>query len=187
MLRGFLPRFNARFGVPAAQPGSAYRPLPLGLQLQGVLCFKYQRTVARDVRARHAVPLRWPHSSAPARAQPPQLCPGPSGGPGEAGWQPFGKLRACPERSEGTCLAVCYQGRVVASREAPAHPVTLRARRNVPPSPKASLPKTGSSDREGAHRKVEDSTRRADAISVRPKPGPNHPWRRALLTKSLAT
>jgi len=147
-----------------------------------------------EAKGQHGA-LRWPHPSAPARAQPPQLCPGPSGGPGEAGWQPFGKLRACPERSEGTCLAVCYQGRVVASREAPAHPVTLRTRRNVPPSPKAktrrgeaSPPKAGSSHREGAHRRVEDIARGGeDAISVRPKPGPNYPWRRALLTKSLAT
>ena len=40
----FLPRFNARFGVPAALKGSAYRPLAPGLEMDGVLCFKYQRT-----------------------------------------------------------------------------------------------------------------------------------------------
>jgi len=47
MLWDFLPRFNTRFAVPAAQPGSAYRQVPLGLDLAGLLCFKYQRTVAR--------------------------------------------------------------------------------------------------------------------------------------------
>jgi len=47
VLWDFLPRFNTRFAVPAAQPGSAYRQVPLGLDLAGLLCFKYQRTVAR--------------------------------------------------------------------------------------------------------------------------------------------
>ncbi|MBI4296970.1 MAG: hypothetical protein HY676_00380 [Chloroflexi bacterium] len=48
VLWGFLPRFNARFDVPPAQPSLAYRQPPPGLCLEGVLCFKYQRTVARD-------------------------------------------------------------------------------------------------------------------------------------------
>ena len=47
-LADFLPRFNFRFGVPAAQPGSAYRGLPGGTDLAGILCFKHQRTVAAD-------------------------------------------------------------------------------------------------------------------------------------------
>ena len=99
MLWDFLPRFNARFGVPAAQPGSAYRPLPLGLQLQGVLCFKYQRTVARDNTVRFAG-----HTL--------QLLPGPDR-------LSYAQARVeVQERPDGS-LAVCYQGRVVASREAP--------------------------------------------------------------------
>ena len=48
MLADFLPRFNAQFGVPAAQPGTAYRGLPVRTDLAGVLCFKHQRTVAAD-------------------------------------------------------------------------------------------------------------------------------------------
>jgi len=48
VLRDFLPRFNTQFGVPPAQPGSAYRPPEPGICLEGVLCFKYQRTVAKD-------------------------------------------------------------------------------------------------------------------------------------------
>ena len=39
VLWAFLPRFNARFAVPPAQPGSAYRPVEPGLCLEGVLCF----------------------------------------------------------------------------------------------------------------------------------------------------
>ena len=48
VLCDFLPRFNSRFGVPAAQPGSAYRQPPHGVRLDAVLCFKYARTVAND-------------------------------------------------------------------------------------------------------------------------------------------
>ena len=48
VLADFLPRFNQRFGVPAAQPEPAYRPLDPELDLGGVLCIKEQRRVARD-------------------------------------------------------------------------------------------------------------------------------------------
>lgn len=48
VLAGFLPRFNERFGVVAAQPQVAYRPLDPELDLAGVLCIKEQRRVARD-------------------------------------------------------------------------------------------------------------------------------------------
>lgn len=48
VLHTFLPRYNARFTRPAAQPGSAYRPLPPGLNLDDICCFAYERTVAND-------------------------------------------------------------------------------------------------------------------------------------------
>jgi transposase len=48
VLWDFLPRFNRRFGVPAAQPGQAYRPISLELELEGILCVKERRRVARD-------------------------------------------------------------------------------------------------------------------------------------------
>ncbi len=48
MLSGFLPRFNQRFGVPAAQPESAYRPMDSELDLGSVLCIKEVRRVAKD-------------------------------------------------------------------------------------------------------------------------------------------
>ena len=38
----YLPCFNIHFGVPAAQPGSAYRKVTQRVDLEGVLCFKYQ-------------------------------------------------------------------------------------------------------------------------------------------------
>ena len=48
VLGEFLSRFNARFGVPAVQPGSAYRPLEAGCDVGDVLCVKEWRRVAKD-------------------------------------------------------------------------------------------------------------------------------------------
>ena len=48
VLAEFLPRFNQRFGVTAAQPESAYRPVDPELDLGGVLCIKELRRVAKD-------------------------------------------------------------------------------------------------------------------------------------------
>jgi transposase len=48
VLRHFLPSFNARFAVPPAEAGSAYRPWPSDIQPGDVFCFKHQRIVAKD-------------------------------------------------------------------------------------------------------------------------------------------
>ena len=48
LLRDFLPRYNARFAVPADLPESAYRPWDMPRPLDEVLCFKDTRKVARD-------------------------------------------------------------------------------------------------------------------------------------------
>ena len=48
VLTEFLPRFNQRFGVPAAQPESAYRPVDPELDLGSVLSIKELRRVAKD-------------------------------------------------------------------------------------------------------------------------------------------
>ena len=48
VLRDFLPRYNHRFAVPAAQPGSAYRQPVEGFIPDEVFCFKYYRTVGLD-------------------------------------------------------------------------------------------------------------------------------------------
>ena len=47
-LKDFLIRFNERFGVAAQHPEVAYRPLEPDMCLDGVLCFKHGRKVARD-------------------------------------------------------------------------------------------------------------------------------------------
>jgi len=48
VLADFLPQFNQRFGVPAAQARSAYRPIDPELDLGSVLCIKELRRVAKD-------------------------------------------------------------------------------------------------------------------------------------------
>lgn len=47
-LPGFLARFNRSFSVPAAVPGSAYRPRLKAAQLDDILCFKHERIVSKD-------------------------------------------------------------------------------------------------------------------------------------------
>ena len=105
----YLPKFNARFGVPAREDGSAYRKPDANLLLKGTLCFKYERTVARDNTIRfdnHVI----------------QLLPG-----SDRLSYTHAKVEV-QERLDGS-IVVRYQGRTIASREAPPSPVTLRARK----------------------------------------------------------
>jgi hypothetical protein len=177
VLGDFLPRFNPRFAVPPAQPGSAYRPpSAVGGCLEGVLCFKYQRTVAKD----NTVKLG-EHTL--------QLLPGPDR-------CSYARARVqIQERLDGS-LVVIYQGNLIASREAPPHPATLRARKNSKGQanePDVVLTLGVSPDRVGAQGngvaevgpKRED-TRPKWSKAPLPKPGPHHPWRKPLVvTKSL--
>ncbi len=48
VLEVFLIRFNDRFGVPPAEVGAAYRVLDNSVDIDGVLCIKERRRVARD-------------------------------------------------------------------------------------------------------------------------------------------
>lgn len=149
----FLPRFNAHFGVPAAQEGTAYREIGPALCLDGVLCFKYQRTVARDNTIRFY-------------GRTLQLLPG-------LDRLSYTQARVeVQERLDGS-LVVAYQGRTIASKEAPPHPVVLRARqgiRGTAATPVDSL--------------LVGARHKAGPEGNDHKPGPNHPWRKALLTKS---
>ena len=52
VLAGYLPRFNARFAVPAADPEPAWRPVPEGLDLDAVCAFRYERVIANDATVR---------------------------------------------------------------------------------------------------------------------------------------
>ena len=177
VLVDFLPRFNARVGVPAAQEGSAYRPLSPSMDLAGVLCFTYQRTVAKDNTVRFGG-----HTL--------QLLPGPDR-------LSYAQARVeVQERLDGS-LVVAYQGQVLAIRKAPSHPVVLRARkgaRSQPPAPAnrsvgVSAPGDQGTQGQGAGERGPDPAgahRQADVHTNGQKPSPDHPWKRfPVVTKSL--
>ena len=110
VLERFLPRFNARFRVPAAEAEVAYRPLDPELPLASILSFRHARTVARD----NTVKYRWRTL---------QLLPG-------SGRTSFAGTRVeVVERPDGE-LSVQHQGETVASREAPPRAGVLRAARS---------------------------------------------------------
>ena len=52
VLAAFVPRFNRRFGVPAASPVAAWRPVPAGMDLAHVLAFRWRRAVGSDSTVR---------------------------------------------------------------------------------------------------------------------------------------
>ena len=52
VLADWLPRFNAAFTVPAADPVPAWRPLPEGLDLAAICAFRYERVIANDATVR---------------------------------------------------------------------------------------------------------------------------------------
>jgi transposase len=104
----FLPRYNQSFVVCAREPGTSFQPLDPACDLAGILCFRYERTVAADNTVKlgeHRL----------------QLAPGP-------GRMSYAKTRVeIQERLDGS-LVVLYQGRQLASAPAPAEAPLLRAR-----------------------------------------------------------
>jgi len=175
VLWDFLPQFNARFAVPPAQPGTAYRELEPGTCLEGILCFKYQRTVAKDNTVRFGG-----HTL--------QLLPGTERAS-------YARARVeVQERLDGRVVVV-YQSRQVATMEAPPQPAVLRARkgprrqatqRNVVGTLEADPREDGDQGNGAAKEGLKGADTHPQAGKPSPrKPSPNHPWRRPLVvTKS---
>jgi len=116
VLWNFLPRFNERFGVPAAQPGQAYRPISLEMDLEGILCFKERRRVARDntVQYRQRNLQLFPDADKLSYA---------------------GAQVEIQERLDGRILA-CYKGKILTPQDAPPLATTLRAKaKDIPYHP----------------------------------------------------
>jgi hypothetical protein len=107
VLGEFLPRYNTRFGVPAAQEGSAYRVPEAGLDMDGVLCLKERRRVARDNTVQyHGRTLQlFPHADRTSYA---------------------GARVEVQERLDGRLL-VSYLGTILTPQEAPPLAASLRA------------------------------------------------------------
>jgi hypothetical protein len=116
VLWDFLHRFNERFGVPAAQPGQAYRPMSPELNPEGILCIKERRRVARD----NTVQYRQRHL---------QLFP-------DADKLNYaGAYVEIQERLDGQILA-CYRGKILTPQDAPPLAATLRAQaKDIPAYP----------------------------------------------------
>ncbi len=106
VLDAFVPRFNRRFAVPAANPAPAWRPVPAGLDLAHVLAFRWRRAVGSDSCVRLDGMVL-------------QLPPGP-GGRSLAGSRVEVELRL-----DGRLL-VLAQGRLLAAVAAPPEPQRLR-------------------------------------------------------------
>ena len=113
ILEAFLPRFNGRFGVPAAQPEPAYRPVDPGLDIDGVLCHKELRKVAKDNTVQYHRHIL-------------QIFPG-------ADRTSYARAHVeVQERLDGRLL-VFHQGKILTPQEAPPLAISLRAHANAIP------------------------------------------------------
>ena len=155
VLEDFLPQFNARFAVPPAQPGSAYQPLPGGLVLEQIVCFKYLRVVAADNTVQlgeHRLQLL------PSRER-----------------ASYARLQVeLHERLDGS-LGVYSRGQCLASQPAPPTAPQLRARRAARPDAAPAVP-APARPAEGVA--TGPAAGRAGAGTATPKPAPTHPWKR---------
>ncbi len=151
VLRGFLPRFNRRFAVPAAESGFVYRPLPPGRKQEEIFCFKYYRSVGAD----NVVALG---------DQRMQIYPC-------NGRQNYHRARVeIQERMNGS-LAVYYQGKCLTTKPAPMETPVLRVQRKGRLAAKksvAQLPSPPTREKDLAPQKE----------TPHPKPAPDHPWRK---------
>lgn len=159
VLLAYLPKFNGQFGVPARVAGLAYHH-PEGLDLRGILCFKYRRSVAADNTVQFA--------GRTFQIQP------------AAQRSTYARARVeVQERLDGS-IAVVHGQTVLAATEAPPGPVTLRARKLTrAASPAPSL--VGPLPKPARHATASVSAAQAAQAGEprpRPKPAPNHPWYR---------
>ncbi|MBI2964834.1 MAG: ISNCY family transposase [Chloroflexi bacterium] len=159
-LERFIPRFNVRFSVPPASPGSAYHPLATGPRLEDVLCFKYLRTVAADNTLRFGGEVL-------------QLLP-------SAERASYSRTRVTVlERLDGG-LAVRHDGKTVASRKAPPEPAVLRARYGERPALlhiEKSTPSNGQHHIPVRVERIPTSDSHRERHHNGRKPAPDHPWR----------
>lgn len=152
VLWGFLPRYNQRFVIPAAEPGSAFRQPGAEFTPDEVFCFKYYRTVGSDNVVRlgehrlQIMPTNGRRSYVRARVE-------------------------VQERMDGS-LAVYYQGDCLATKPAPAEAPVLRARNTARATLKMAAPEDLTVPAVAAKKPSQPKSYR------HAKPGPNHPWRR---------
>ena len=150
VLGSFLPRYNPRFAVPAAESGSAYREPPEGFNPDEVFCFKYQRTVGWDNVVRFGehrlqiMPTNGRLSYVKARVE-------------------------VHERMDGS-LAVYYKGQCLLTKPAPVEAPVLRVRNTTRFIPGTNEPLESAP-------LIANKILKPKATYPY-KPAPNHPWRR---------
>lgn len=153
-LQTFLPAFNKRFAVPAAQPGTAYCKPDGRFIPDEVFCFKYSRTVGKDNVVRfydqrfQILPSYERSSYAHARVE-------------------------VHQRMDGS-VAIYYQGKCLLITKAPAEAPTLRTRHN---DYRINEPQNISEPQRTK------SPLNSDPVKpkLHYKPAPNHPWRKAFV------
>ena len=106
VLDDFLPRYNERFGIAAAQAGSAYRQVPPELKLETILCLKYPRKVARDNTVQFSRRTL-------------QLLPPPD-------HASYAGAQVEVRQQLDSTLCVVHQGRMIPTRDAPPRKRALR-------------------------------------------------------------
>jgi len=115
LLEAFLPRYNRRFGVPAAQIDPAYRPLDASIDIDGILCFKEARRVGRDNTVQY-------------HGQTLQLFPGKVR-------RNYARTRIEVQRRLDGRLVAFYKGELLTPQEAPPLAASLRAGTRKYPKP----------------------------------------------------
>ena len=100
VLAEFLPRFNQRFGVPADQPESAYRPVDPELELGSVLPRKDQGVAPSGQRQHGAIP--WSHLATISQYRTTQLRWSPGGGAVTSGRSSAGTASEPDSNSPGS-------------------------------------------------------------------------------------
>jgi transposase len=150
VLARYLARHNERFAVPAADPGPAWRALPVGLTADAVFCFHYPRRVANDAT------ISWPGG--------PLALPRRRDGRSWAG-----RSVVLQERLDGS-LWVGHAGEAYPLRAAPPDAGQLRAR-------KLSRHAEGLPDLDLGLVPARPQGR-PSATGAPPGPPTNHPWRR---------
>ena len=113
VLVDFLPKYNARFGVPPTQSGTAYVPWPKEYRIEDFFCFKHTRTVTND-------------NTLPFDGHRLQIPPGPQR-------RSYAKAKVAVLQHLDGRLEVRYQGHsLVTFQPAPDHPLRVKKFKPAP-------------------------------------------------------
>lgn len=151
VLEEFIVVYNQRFVVEPKEQESAYRPLPVGIKLSDVLCFKYRRTVKND----NTVQLEGRIIDIP---------PGPGG-------RSYAKAKVIiHERMDGS-IEVKYKGQRIAYEKTTGDSPVLRVKHG-----KAKAGAEGVSEKSSPKREAAKAVKvKGSGLS---RPAADHPWRR---------